>query len=427
MKIESVRATEILDSRGNPTVKAYVTLEDGSRGIASVPSGASTGLYEATELKDGDERYRGKGVSVAVQNVNTEIAEAIIGMDAEAQGSIDEAIIKLDGTDNKSRLGANAILAVSLAVSRAAAITFGLPLYRYLNEMVKAGGPDNLILSGLAETKLKMPMPLMNVMNGGAHANWVTDIQEYMIIPIGLGDFRESVRACSEVYMTLKDILKRNKYSISVGDEGGFAPNVKDNNEPFYLMAEAIEEAGYTLGQDITFGIDAAASEFYKDGKYNLKREERELSAKQLTDFYKQLIEQNGIISIEDPFSEDDWENFADITAKMRGEVQIVGDDLYATNFTRINRGIKEKATNAALIKPNQIGTLSETLIAISAAREGGQAIIISHRSGETEDAFIADLAVAIGAEEIKSGAPARGERTAKYNRLLEIEEELGE
>lgn len=411
MKIESVRAMEILDSRGEPTVKAYVRLQDGTLGTASVPSGASTGAHEAAELRDGDERYGGKGVLEAVQNVNTEIAEALTGINVENQDSIDAALIKLDGTENKSGLGANAMLAVSLAAARAAASSAGLPLYRYLN--------------GMTREKMKMPIPLMNIMNGGAHGNWVTDIQEYMVIPSGFSGFDESVRACSEIYAELRNTLKDKRYSVAVGDEGGFAPSFSDNTEPFVLMAEAAERAGYVLGEHISFGIDAAASEFYANGKYELKREGKELSAKELADFYRGMTEEHGVASIEDPFSEDDWENFTAMTAAIGDRIQIVGDDLYATNPQRIMKGTSIKATNAVIIKPNQIGTLSETLDAISAARDGGQSVIISHRSGETEDPFIADLAVAVGAEEIKSGAPARSERTAKYNRLLEIESEL--
>jgi len=411
MKIESIRATEILDSRGEPTVKAYVKLQDGTLGAASVPSGASTGAHEAAELRDGDERYHGRGVLAAAHNVNTEIAEALTGINAENQDSIDAALLKLDGTENKSRLGANAILAVSLAAARAAASSAGLPLYRYLN--------------GMTREKMKMPIPLMNIMNGGAHGNWVTDIQEYMVIPSGFFGFGESVRACSEIYAELRSALRSKKYSVGVGDEGGFAPSFADNIEPFILMAEAAERAGYVLGEHISFGIDAAASEFYSDGKYKLKREGKELSAKELADFYGQITEEHGVASIEDPFSEDDWDNFTAMTAAIGDRIQVVGDDLYATDPKRIMKGAGIKATNAVIIKPNQIGTLSETLDAISAARDGGQSVIISHRSGETEDPFIADLAVAVGAEEIKSGAPARSERTAKYNRLLEIEGEL--
>ncbi len=412
MKIHSARAIEILDSRGNPTVKACLLLEDGTEGTASVPSGASTGAYEARELRDGDTtRFGGKGVLSVVKNINGEIFKAIAGLNAEDQSLIDKTLIELDGTDNKSRLGANAMLAVSLAAARAAASETKQPLYKYLNRMTGV--------------EIKMPVPLMNVINGGAHANWVTDIQEYMIMPASFNNFSESVRACSEIYMQLKNVLKAENYSINVGDEGGFAPQVLDNSEPFFLITEAIHQAGYILGKDINFAIDVAASEFYQEGKYHLEREEKELSAEELTEFYKRLVKEHSVTSIEDPFAEDDWESFAAITEQLGNKIRIVGDDLYATNPVRIRQGINQKATNTVLIKPNQIGTLSETLRAISLAKEGGQSVIISHRSGETEDSFIADLAVAVGAEAIKAGAPARGERTAKYNRLLEIENEL--
>jgi len=412
MKIHSARAIEILDSRGNPTVKARVLLTDGTKGGASVPSGASTGAYEARELRDGDTtRFGGKGVLSVVKNINSEISKAIAGLNAEDQSLIDKTLIELDGTENKSRLGANAMLAVSLAAARAAASSTKQPLYKYLNKITGA--------------EIKMPIPFMNVINGGVHANWVTDIQEYMITPAGLNNFSESVRVCSEIYAKLKNVLKAENYSVNVGDEGGFAPQVLDNNEPFFLITEAIHQAGYVLGKDINFAIDVAASEFYQAGKYRLKREEKELSAEELTEFYKRLVKEHSVISIEDPFMEDDWESFTAITRQLGNKIRIVGDDLYATNPARIEQGINQKATNAVLIKPNQIGTLSETLQAISLAREGSQFVIISHRSGETEDSFIADLAVAVGAEAIKAGAPARGERTAKYNRLLEIESEL--
>ncbi len=408
MNIKSIRAIEILDSRGNPTIKAYVLLENGIEGSASVPSGASTGKYEASELRDGGERLQGKGVLRAVANINGEISQALSGINIEHQTLIDETMIHLDGTINKSRLGANALLAVSLAAARTAAMTTNIPLYRYINQM-----------TGF---KVKIPTPLVNVINGGAHANWVADIQEYMIIPIGFDSFHKSIMVCSEIYMCLKEICKAGGHFISVGDEGGFTPLVSDNKHPLMLMANAVSQAGYILGKDVSFGIDAAASEFYVNGKYQFKREQRELSSEELSDFYKQIVEQSGVVSIEDPFAEDDWENFATITADMKGKVQIVGDDLYVTNPARIKKGIEQKATNATLIKLNQIGTLSETLKAVATAKAGGQSIIISHRSGETEDAFIADFAVAVGAEEIKTGATARGERTAKYNRLLEIE-----
>jgi len=412
MKIKFVNAIEMLDSRGNPTVKAYIELKNGIIGSALVPSGASTGRYEAVELRDGDgKRYGGKGVLNAVNNIKTEIAEAISGMDARDQEKIDKKMIELDGTDNKSRLGANAILAVSLAVARAGAISSDKPLYKYLN--------------GLSKGEISIPIPQMNIMNGGRHANWAADIQEYMLIPQGKSSFKESLRMCSEIYASLEEILRKNGQSTNVGDEGGFAPAFNDNKHPFSLMSEAVIVSGYSLGEDVAFGIDSAASEFYKDGKYLLKKENKEMSSSELLDFYKEITNLNHVSSIEDPFAEDDWKAFSDMTLEMGNKIQIVGDDLYATNVSRISRGIEEKATNAVLIKLNQIGTLTETIEAIKIAKESGQKAIISHRSGETEDSFIADLAVATGTGQIKAGAPARSERTAKYNRLLEIEREL--
>ncbi|MCK9187326.1 MAG: phosphopyruvate hydratase [Candidatus Colwellbacteria bacterium] len=412
MKIKFVNAIEMLDSRGNPTVKAYIELKNGIIGSALVPSGASTGRYEAVELRDGDgKRYGGKGVLNAVNNIKTEIAEAISGMDARDQEKIDKKMIELDGTDNKSRLGANAILAVSLAVARAGAISSDKPLYEYLN--------------GLSKGEISIPIPQMNIMNGGRHANWAADIQEYMLIPQGKSSFKESLRMCSEIYASLEEILRKNGQSTNVGDEGGFAPAFNDNKHPFSLMSEAVIVSGYSLGEDVAFGIDSAASEFYKDGKYLLKKENKEMSSSELLDFYKEITNLNHVSSIEDPFAEDDWKAFSDMTLEMGNKIQIVGDDLYATNVSRISRGIEEKATNAVLIKLNQIGTLTETIEAIKIAKESGQKAIISHRSGETEDSFIADLAVATGTGQIKAGAPARSERTAKYNRLLEIEREL--
>jgi len=417
----SVRATEILDSRGNPTVKAYVRLADGTEASASVPSGVSTGEEEAAELRDGDERFNGMGVLTAKTHVNAEIATAISGMDAGDQALIDEKLIKLDKTNNKSKLGANAILAVSLAVARAAAVSAGEPLYRYLNRISKVSP----FRRGMGETGMKMPIPLLNIMNGGAHANFVTDIQEYMVIPAGFKNFRESLRAGAEIYTNLRTILRERNLSVNVGDEGGFAPEVRDNVEPLTLMAEAVDRAGYTLGQNVSFGIDAAASEFRKGSKYVFNKEGRELSTDELADFYKQIARENGVMSIEDPFAEDDIDSFVALNRELDDAIQIVGDDLYVTNAEKIREGINRGATNAVIIKPNQIGTLTETFEAIFTAAEGGQSVIISHRSGETEDPFIADLSVAVGADEIKTGAPARGERTAKYNRLLEIEEEL--
>ncbi len=416
MKIKSIDALEILDSRGNPTVEATVILEDGSTGSAAVPSGASTGSYEAVELRDGDmQRYNGLGVLQTVKNIETIIAPALIGQEASEQRNIDQLMIDLDGTDNKAKLGANAILAVSLATARAQATAEKKSLYEYLAKF----NPD-------FDGNYYLPLPMMNIMNGGKHANWATDIQEYMILPIGAQNMAEAVRMCAEIYFNLKKILKSKGYEISVGDEGGFAPAVKSNAEPFELMSEAIQKAGYTLGTDIIFGIDAAATEFYKDGIYELKKEAKNLSSSELADFYLELLQKYPIHSLEDIFSEDDWQGFQEFLVKTENKVQIVGDDLYVTNIKRLQKGIEQKSSNSILIKLNQIGTLSETVEAILLARQNNMTAVISHRSGETEDDFIADLATAMGTGQIKTGAPARSERTAKYNRLLKIEKALG-
>lgn len=415
MKISDITALEILDSRGNPTVAATVILDNGQTGTAMVPSGASTGSYEAVELRDNDpKRYLGLGVLTAVNNIITKIKPALVGQDPEKQQEIDELMIKLDGTENKANLGANAILAVSLAVARAAANGLGLPLYKYLTKL----NPD---FNG----QYAMPLPMMNVLNGGKHANWATDIQEYMILPVSAKTFTEGVRMCAEIYQNLKKVLKNHDYSISVGDEGGFAPAVKSNEETFSLLAEAVQAAGYVLGQDIIFGIDAAATEFYADGAYHLKKENKVLSGAELIGFYRDLQAKYPIRSFEDVFSEDDWASFQEFTAANNNTVQVVGDDLYVTNVKRLERGIAEKTTNSILIKLNQIGTLTETAQAILLARKNSMTAVISHRSGETEDTFIADLVVAMGTGQIKTGAPARSERIAKYNRLMEIENEL--
>ncbi|MDQ5970344.1 MAG: enolase, partial [Patescibacteria group bacterium] len=416
MKIKSIEALEILDSRGNPTVEATVILEDASIGSAAVPSGASTGSYEAVELRDGDmKRYNGLGVLQTVKNIETIIAPALIGQEAGEQKNIDQLMIDLDGTENKAKLGANAILAVSLATARAQANSEKKPLYEYLAKF----NPD---FTG----DYYLPLPMMNIMNGGKHANWATDIQEYMILPIGAKNMAEAVRMCAEVYFNLKKILKSKGYEISVGDEGGFAPAVKSNAEPFELMSEAIQKAGYTLGTDIIFGIDAAATEFYKEGVYELKKEAKNLSSSELADFYLDLLKKYPIKTVEDIFSEDDWQGFQEFLSKTENKVQIVGDDLYVTNIKRLQKGIEQKSSNSILIKLNQIGTLSETVEAILLARQNNMTAVISHRSGETEDDFIADLATAMGTGQIKTGAPARSERTAKYNRLLKIEKALG-
>ena len=415
MKIKSIKALQILDSRGNPTLSATVTLENGAIGWAAVPSGASTGSYEAVELRDGDKSvYGGAGVLTAVKNVEEKIAPALIGQDATDQKNIDEIMIKLDGTENKANLGANAILGVSLAVARAAASGLNQPLYQYLSKF-------NPLFSGVYQ----MPVPMMNVLNGGKHANWATDIQEYMILPVGAKSITEAVRMCAEIYQNLKKVLKDKGYSISVGDEGGFAPAVSSNEETFDLLTEAVKKSGYELGKDIVFGIDAAATEFFTDGAYHLKKENKIMSSAELIAFYQDLSKRHPIRSFEDILAEDDWDGFKAFTDAFNWEVQVVGDDLYVTNVKRLERGIKEKTTNSILIKLNQIGTLTETVNAVNEARANGMTAVISHRSGETEDAFLADLVVAMGTGQIKTGAPARSERTAKYNRLMAIESEL--
>jgi enolase len=415
MKIKSLQAQEILDSRGNPTIECVTTLKDGSTGWAAVPSGASTGKHEAVELRDGDiKRYGGAGVLKAVTNVNEAIAKAVVGIDVEDQAKLDRTMIELDGTENKAKLGANAILSVSLSAARAEAASEKKPLYVYLSKF----NPD-------FDGTYIMPIPEMNVMNGGKHANWATDIQEYMLFPIGAPSVVEAVRMNAEIYQQLKKNLKSKGYALSVGDEGGFAPAVKSNEEPFQLMSEAIVNAGYTLGTDVCFGIDPAASEFFKDGKYLLKKEGKTVTSDELADFFRNLASKYPIISMEDIFAEDDWEGFRNYTQKDNGKTQILGDDLYVTNVKRLTRGIAEKTTNSILIKLNQIGTITETVETILLARKNGMTAVVSHRSGETEDAFIADFVVAMGTGQIKTGAPARGERTAKYNQLMRIEREL--
>jgi len=416
MKIKSLHAQEILDSRGNPTIECVTTLEDGSTGWAAVPSGASTGKYEAVELRDNDpKRYNGAGVLKANENVNTTIQSAVKGIEAADQEKLDKTMIELDGTENKAKLGANAILSVSLSVTRAEAKSEKKPLYEYLTKF----NPD-------FDGTYIMPIPEMNVMNGGKHANWATDIQEYMLFPINAPSVVEAIRMNAEVYANLKKILKSKGYAIAIGDEGGFAPAVKSNEEPFQLMSEAIMDAGYTLGTDVCFGIDPAASEFFKEGKYILNKEGKTITSDELADFFRNLASKYPIISMEDIFAEDDWEGFKKFTQQNNGKTQIVGDDIYVTNEKRLSRGIAEKTTNSILIKLNQIGTITETVETILLARKNGMTAIVSHRSGETEDAFIADFVVAMGTGQIKTGAPARGERTAKYNRLMRIERELG-
>ncbi|WP_169948615.1 phosphopyruvate hydratase [Microbispora sp. H11081] len=406
--IEAITAREILDSRGNPTVEVEVLLDDYSTGRAAVPSGASTGQFEAVELRDGDKkRYLGKGVEKAVLGVTDEIADELIGFDAEEQRLIDQTMIDLDGTPNKARLGANAILGISLAVAKAAADSADLPLFRYV------GGPNAHIL----------PVPMMNILNGGAHADTNVDIQEFMIAPIGAETFSEAVRMGAETYHTLKGVLKEKGYATGLGDEGGFAPSLPSNRDALDLIMVAIEKAGYTPGQDIALALDVAASEFHNDGVYTI--DGKGVSAAELISFYEDLVRSYPLVSIEDPLNEEDWEGWKAITTSLGAKVQLVGDDLFVTNPERLGRGIREGAANALLVKVNQIGTLSETLDAVDLAHRSGYRSMMSHRSGETEDTTIADLAVATNCGQIKTGAPARSDRVAKYNQLLRIEELL--
>lgn len=409
--IELVQAREILDSRGNPTVEVEVQLADGTIGVAAVPSGASTGTNEAVELRDGDKsRYGGKGVLKAVDNVNTAIAEQVEGMDARDQLAIDQAMIDLDGTPNKGKLGANAILGVSLAVAKAAAEYSGLPLYRYI------GG------AGARE----LPVPMMNILNGGKHADSNVDLQEFMAMPVGAPSFAEALRWCAEVYQSLKSVLKSRGLSTSVGDEGGFAPNLKANEEAITVIVEAIEKAGYKPGEQVAIALDPAASEFYQDGKYVLKGEGTTKTSAEMVDYYASLIAKYPIVSLEDGLAEDDWDGWKLLNEKLGGKIQLVGDDIFVTNPIFLKKGIEMDVANSILIKLNQIGTLSETLKTIETAKTAGWTAVVSHRSGETEDTTIADLVVGVNIGQIKTGAPARTERVAKYNRLLKIEEELG-
>ena len=410
--IVDIIAREILDSRGNPTVEADVLLESGVIGRAAVPSGASTGSREAIELRDGDKtRYMGKGVLKAVEHINTEICEAIIGLDASEQAFIDRTMIELDGTETKARLGANAILAVSMACARAAADESGLSLYRYL------GGA----------APMQMPVPMMNIINGGAHADNPLDIQEFMIIPAGLPTFREALRAGVEIFHTLKKILHAEGHNTNVGDEGGFAPNLPNNEAAIQYAVKAIEEAGYIAGQDVLIGLDCAASEFYKDGKYRFEAEKLSFTSAQFTDILATWADKYPIVSIEDGMAENDWDGWATLTQKLGKKVQLVGDDLFVTNTKILREGIARGVANSILIKVNQIGTLSETFAAIEMAKRAGYTAVISHRSGETEDTTIADIAVATNALQIKTGSASRSDRMAKYNQLLRIEEELGD
>lgn len=406
--IKSITAREILDSRGNPTVEVDVQLEDGSWARAAVPSGASTGAFEAAELRDGGSRYLGKSVSGAVENVKAKIAPSLIGHDGLDQKGLDEKMIALDATVNKSSLGANSILGVSLAVARAAAVSKKLPFYKFI------GGEKATLL----------PIPMMNILNGGAHADTNVDIQEFMIAPIGAPTFKEGLRYGAEIYQSLKSVLKKRGLATSIGDEGGFAPNLESNRAALDLIIEAVEKAGYKIGSDIGLAMDVAATEFYKDGSYRF--EGSNLSATEMINYYQGLLDSYPLLSIEDPLSEDDWSGWADITKAMGASVQLVGDDLFVTNPTRLAQGISQGCANALLVKVNQIGTLTETLAAVDMAHKAGYRSMMSHRSGETEDTTIADLSVAALCGQIKTGAPARSERVAKYNQLLRIEEELG-
>lgn len=409
IEIVDVVARQVLDSRCFPTVEVEVHLEDGSFGRAMVPSGASTGIYEAVELRDGEKEYQGKGVKKAVGYVNNEIAEAIIGLNVLDQVAIDKKLIELDGTKNKGKFGANAILGVSLAVAKAAAEALGLPLYQYV------GGVNAKVL----------PVPMMNIINGGKHADNSVDLQEFMIMPVGAKSFSDALMSCAEVYHSLKSILKAKGYSTGVGDEGGFAPDLKSNEEAIEVIIEAIEKAGYEPGKDIFIALDPASSEFYEDGKYVLEHEGRTLTPEEMASFYEDWVNKYPIISIEDGMAEEDWEGWKIITEKLGHRIQLVGDDLFVTNTERLKTGIEKGVANSILIKLNQIGTLTETLNAIEMANRAGYTAVISHRSGETEDTTIADLVVAMNAGQIKTGAPARSERVAKYNQLIRIEEEL--
>jgi enolase len=413
--IESIQAQEILDSRGNPTVEVEVTLEDGSWGRAAVPSGASTGIHEALELRDGDKkRFGGKGVTKAVNNVNTKIADELVGWDATEQIAIDRTLIELDGTPNKAELGANAILGTSLAVAKAAANSLGMPLYKYI------GGVYAHVL----------PVPMMNILNGGAHTAWQsTDAQEFMVMPLGAPSFSEGLRWGAEIYHALKAVLKSHGYATLVGDEGGYAPSLKANQEAVEVILEAIEKAGYKAGKDVAIALDPAASEFYDEEKkiYNLRTEGKKLDPAQMVDFWKSWVDQFPIVSIEDGLAQDDWEGWKIMTKELGDRLQIVGDDLLVTNPARVKKAIDEKACNALLVKVNQIGSLTETIEAVEMCQRAGWRAVTSHRSGETEDSTIADLAVALNTGQIKTGAPARSDRVAKYNQLLRIEAELGD
>ncbi|MBV5320214.1 MAG: phosphopyruvate hydratase [Sulfuricurvum sp.] len=407
--IDEVSAIEVMDSRGNPTVKATVQLSDGTRESAIVPSGASTGKREALELRDGDARYMGKGVLKAVENVNTQIADAVMGLSPFNQAMVDAVMKEIDGTENYGNLGANAVLGVSMAVARAAAKSLGIPLYRYL------GGANAMVL----------PVPMLNIINGGSHADNSVDFQEYMIMPIGFSDFAEGLRASSEVYHNLKSILKKRGANTALGDEGGFAPDLSSNEEPIQVIMEAIAAAGYKAGEQIAIALDVAASELVTEGGYRLDSENRTVSSEELVSYYADLCSKYPIVSIEDGLSEDDWAGWKILTERLGSKIQLVGDDLFVTNANILAEGIEKEIANSILIKPNQIGSVSETMLTVRLAQRNGYKCVMSHRSGESEDAFIADFAVALNCGEIKTGSTARGERTAKYNRLLEIETEV--
>jgi enolase len=411
VEIESLHARELLDSRGNPTVEVDVRLVDGAYGRASVPSGASTGQFEAVELRDGGTRYEGRGVLRAVAHVREHIAPALIGRDASDQRAVDQVLLALDGTDDKARLGANALLAVSLATAKAAAASHGLPLYAYL------GGPNAHVL----------PVPLMNIVNGGSHADSNVDFQEFMVAPLGAPSFSEALRMGTEIYHVLKRVLRERGLVTGLGDEGGFAPSLESNTAALDLILEAIERAGYEPGEDAALALDTASSEFYKDGRYELRGEGRSLSAEHMIELFARLVEQYPIVSIEDGLDEDDWDGWRALTERIGDRCQLVGDDLFVTSSERVRRGIDDRSANSVLVKVNQIGTLTETLQTMELAHRAGWTCMVSHRSGETEDTTIADLAVATNAGQIKTGAPARSDRVAKYNQLLRIEEQLGD
>ena len=415
--IIDIHARQILDSRGNPTVEVDVALEDGAMGRASVPSGASTGAFEAVERRDGDmKKFHGKGVEGAVASINDEIAKTLLEWDAFDQHGIDQAMIKLDGTENKSRLGANAILGVSLAVCRAAAMSVGQPLWRYISNMHTPKTPTHI-----------MPTPMMNIINGGAHADNALDVQEFMIVPVAAENFADAVRVGAEIFHALRALLKEKGLSVAVGDEGGFAPAINDTAQAIDYILAAVESAGYKPAKDIMLALDAAASEYFRDGKYHLEGEGKSLTSGEMLAYWQKLVDAYPICSIEDPLAEDDWDGYVALTAELGGRVQLVGDDLFVTNLDRLNKGIARKAANAILIKVNQIGTLTETMNAIMRAQSADMGVVISHRSGETEDDFIADLAVATNAGQIKTGSLSRSDRTAKYNQLIRIEETLGQ